>query len=517
MKKLFSLLPAALFFAVLPLSLTSCGGSDDDDVVPPTPEATFSDKTITVGDVTFKMVAVEGGTFQMGVENYSDDEAPVHSVTLSNYYIAETEVTQALYKAIMGENPSEFKGDKLPVESLHWGDIQTFIAKLNALTGLTFRLPTEAEWEYAARGGNKSQGYKYSGSDNIAEVAWFIDNSNDRTNEVATKKPNELGLYDMSGNVMERCSDSYDPNYYASSPATNPQGPTTGNRRVVRGGCFWAIPTGCRMTLRYKQYPFDKENDTGFRLAITTLPSSEVSVEGYYDAKYSKEVLSVNGVTFKMQSVQGGTFYMGSDDADAEADAKPVHAVTLSDYYIGETEVTQALFKAVMGDEYPSFIKGDNLPVNKVTWDEMQVFIKKLNELTGRTFRLPTEAEWEYAARGGQKSRGYKFSGSDDINLVAWYNGGSSLQEVALLSGNELGLYDMTGNVLEFCSDWYSPTYYLSSPPVNPQGPPSGTERVGRGGDWNEMESRCTVTYRQRVITGGASVGWGCRLALSQL
>ena len=143
-----------------------------------------------------------GATSEQG-EYANDLEKPVHKVTLSDYYIGKTEVTQALWEAVMGNNPSAFKGENLPVECISWNDCKEFISKLNALTGKTFRMPTEAEWEYAARGGSKSRGYKYSGSGNIDEVAWHKDNSEEKTHEVGTKRPNELGIYDMSGNVGE--------------------------------------------------------------------------------------------------------------------------------------------------------------------------------------------------------------------------------------------------------------------------------------------------------------------------
>ena len=179
-----------------------------------------------VEGVSFDMVEVRGGTFRMGAtsEQGSDadsDENPVHSVTLSGYYIGKTEVTQALWKAVMGSNPSEFKGDNLPVEYVFWYDCQEFIRKLNALTGQDFRLPTEAEWEFACRGGNNSRGYKYSGSDCIDDVAWYVDNSGSKTHPVATKLPNELGIYDMSGNVDEWCNDWY--GYYSRGAQTNPK------------------------------------------------------------------------------------------------------------------------------------------------------------------------------------------------------------------------------------------------------------------------------------------------------
>ena len=230
-----------------------------------------NDVTTTVNGVSFKMINVEGGTFRMGSNDSEadSDEKPVHSVTLSDYYIGETEVTQELWEAVMGSNPSGFKEPKNPVEIVSWDDCQEFIKKLNELTGKNFRLPTEAEWEYAARGGNKSRGYKYSGSDNIGDVAWYWDNSSKEPHPVGTKSPNELGIYDMSGNVWEWCSDWYGD--YSSSSQTNPTGPATGSYRVNRGGSWYYSARICRVADRYSYTPGYRYNFLGFRLVCSRL------------------------------------------------------------------------------------------------------------------------------------------------------------------------------------------------------------------------------------------------------
>ena len=222
-----------------------------------------------VNGVKFVMVPVEGGTFMMGAtaEQGSDaesDEKPSHSVTLSSYYIGQTEVTQELWTAVMGKNPSGFKGDNLPVETVSWKDCQEFIAQINKITGKRFRLPTEAEWEYAARGGNKSRGYKYSGSNNIDDVAWYKNNSNSKTHLVGTKTPNELGIYDMSGNVYEWCQDWY--GAYSSSAQTNPKGAASGSGRVGRGGSWNYSARGCRSSDRHNFTPSIKYLTLGLRL-----------------------------------------------------------------------------------------------------------------------------------------------------------------------------------------------------------------------------------------------------------
>ncbi|MBQ9640595.1 MAG: formylglycine-generating enzyme family protein [Bacteroidaceae bacterium] len=243
----------------------------------PQPSGTI---TYTVKGVSFKMVSVSGGTFKMGAQktsssssNYDadayDNEAPVHNVTLSDYQIGETEVTQALWVAVMGSNPSNWLGDNLPVETVSWNDCQEFITKLNAATGMTFRLPTEAEWEFAARGGTKSQGYKYSGSNTLGDVAWYTENSSSKTHAVGTKQANELGLYDMSGNVWEWCSDWY-ASTYDSSAQSNPTGPTTGSSRVRRGGSWYNNSGSCRVTYRNFNTPTISSYYNGLRLALSS-------------------------------------------------------------------------------------------------------------------------------------------------------------------------------------------------------------------------------------------------------
>ena len=225
----------------------------------------------TVNGVSFVMVPVEGGTFKMGALNTSPDTStsckPQHSVTLSDYSIGQTEVTQELWVAVMGENPSLHKGNlQYPVEYVTWTKCQEFISKLNEMTGMHFRLPTEAEWEYAARGGKYSQDYKYAGSNTLAEVAWYNYNSDGQSHPVAQLKPNELNLYDMSGNVREWCQDWYAA--YTSAAQTNPAGPATGSFKVYRGGSFDASYKECFVTFRYQREVSYRVGYLGLRLAL---------------------------------------------------------------------------------------------------------------------------------------------------------------------------------------------------------------------------------------------------------
>lgn len=409
------------------------------------------------------MIYVEGGTFQMGATKEQQDKAhsnefPVHDVTLSSYYIAKYEVTQELWQTVMGYNPSENKGDNLPVENVSWDDCQVFLSKLNALTGKEFRLPTEAEWEYAARGGIRGGRYSYSGYGwgDIEDYAWcwknsgdrllqgddeewdstMIVNNNCRTHEIGTKKSNSLHLHDMSGNVFEWCQDWFGD--YTETNQTNPKGPSSGDVRIVRGGSIFNKIWYCRVSFRAGLNPIDKFNNLGFRVALSnSLPKITTEIQFIID---------------NMVLVKGGTFLQGSSSNEGDVPNYSSNQVTLSDFYMSKFEVTQKQWKAIMVNN-PSHIKGDDLPVESISEEECKEFIRKLNAITGKGFRLPTDAEWEYAACGGNYSKHYKFSGSNDKDLVAWNKSNSekSTHPVGKKRPNELGLFDMSGNVGEWC------------------------------------------------------------------
>ena len=250
-----------LFVIYMSLSLSMAGQTG----------GAVSNKKYTVNGESFVMVDVQGGTFTMGAiddcdYDVFDNEMPAHQVTLSSYSIGQTEVNQALWTAVMGDNPSHFKYRELPVENVSWDDCQMFISKLNSLTGLQFRLPTEAEWEYAARGGKKSKGYRHSGSDNLNLVAWYDDNSDLKSHSVGTKFGNELTICDMSGNVWEWCQDYYA--NYSSDAQSNPKGPANGSKRVIRGGCWINTARYCRVSHRLDANPDFADYNVGFRLAL---------------------------------------------------------------------------------------------------------------------------------------------------------------------------------------------------------------------------------------------------------
>lgn len=232
-------------------------------------------QTFKANDVQFNMIRVDGGTFTMGLsseETYiTNRDKPAHKVSVSSFFIGETEVTQALWMAIMNNNPAEIKGDLFPVENVSWNDCQTFIRKLNAATkdqlpeGCEFRLCTEAEWEFARRGGIKR---KYNPSATVDDVAWYNENSEERPHRVALKRPNELGIYDMSGNVSEWCRDGYDRDYYKSSPSMNPCNYTESSKRVNRGGSYYNNSMECQASSRYALEPANRSQYIGLRLAL---------------------------------------------------------------------------------------------------------------------------------------------------------------------------------------------------------------------------------------------------------
>lgn len=452
------------------------------------------------------MVYVEGGTFMMGStpEQGNDDSLfpemkPIHEVTLSSYYIGKYEVTQEEWVAVMEYNPSSFQGARKPVENISWRDCQKFINKLNKVTGLKFRLPTEAEWEFAARGGNHSNSTRFSGDNDIKTVAWCGGNSGRKTHNVGTLVPNELGIHDMSGNVNEWCQDWY--GKYSSVSQTNPQGPSSGSHRIHRGGNYLVLlDDGFSTSFRTDDSPGYHNETIGFRLAISQIDSDEdVSTQSSNKLEEQVRKADLNNILKNLISnmvyVQGGTFIMGTVKASSEVvGINTAHKVTLSSFNIGKFEVTQEEWEAVM-DNNPSEHVGAKKPVENVSWHDCQAFINKLNELTGRNFRLPTEAEWEFAAHGGKYR--YKYAGGNVLNSVAWYewNSGSCTHDVGTKSPNGLGLYDMSGNVSEWCKDWYS--YYTSSDQIDPEGPSFEVSfRVARGGSWCDDSEGCGVSNR---------------------
>ena len=475
-----------------------------------------------------EMVLIPAGKFMMGSpvsETGRANNETQHEVTLTKpFYMGKYEVTQDQYEAVIGNNPSkEANGAKFPVTNVSWEDCQEFIKKLNAKTNGGYRLPTEAEWEYACRAGTSTA---YSFGNSLTEADANFGGS--RTKAVGGYKINVFGLYDMHGNVWEWCEDCYGD--YPAGAVTDPKGPETGERRVLRGGSFDNSGSLARSSFRIIFSPSNRFSTGGFRLARTAdikaavvqpepkpdpaavMPATgNVLVAPFSEAKAKEVQKSVakslqkeveenadlgKGIKLEIVLIPAGKVMMGEPGKD--------HEVTLTKpYYMGKYEVTQEQWEGVMGYN-PSRVKGAKLPVTVVSWEDCQEFIKKLNAKTNGGYRLPTEAEWEYACRAGTTTA-YSFGDSltkSDANID-----GDSIKAVGSYKPNAFGLYDMHGNVWEWCEDWMAD--YPAGALTDPKGPGTGTSRVLRGGSFffNESFARSSVrvnyTPTNRLSTDG--------------
>ena len=479
--------------------------------------------------IKLEMVLIPAGVFKMGSPASEPGRQPnetQHEVTLTKpYYLGKYEVTQEQWQSVMGNNPSiSTKGAKLPVTDVSWLDCQEFIKNLNSKTNGGYRLPTEAEWEYACRAGTTTA---YS-----MEVIYKFANYNGgpagSTNEVGSYKPNAFGLYDMHGNVREWCEDwKVD---YPADAITNPKGPEIGTYRVLRSGAFNSNISEIRSSDRYLYgVPTSGFNGSGFRLArtvankigsgpttpkpdpVAVMPAAgKLLVSPFTEAKAKeaqKEVAKSlqkeveekedlgKGIKLEMVLIPAGKFMMGSPASETGRGSNETqHEVTITKpYYMGKYEVTQEQYEAVMGNN-PSSNKGAKLPVTYVSWNDCQEFIKKLNAKTNGGYRLPTEAEWEYACKAGTTTA-YTFGDSltkSDANSGAGPEG--RLISVGTYKANAFGLYDMHGNVWEWCENWYRD--YPAGAVTDPKGPGTGTSRVLRGGSFSYLGSKARSSYR---------------------
>jgi len=488
----------------------------------PVPEPGENFSTLLPGGVSLDMNWIKPGTFFMGSptdELGRFDSEFLHVVTLTKgYWMGKFEVTQAQYEAVMGTNPSKWKGGDLPVETVSWNDAMAFCAKLTEQEkaagrlpqGYEYTLPTEAQWEYACRAGTatalnngKNLSDKYECPE-MDEVGWYDGNAAHKTHPVGQKKPNARGLYDMHGNVAEWCSDWYKEDYYLISPETDPTGPETGDYRVNRGGSWYTYATSCRSANRSNGSSTDAYNFTGFRVALVYNPNITIPL--------------AEGVDLDMIWIEPGTFIMGSpEDELGRDDDENQHEVTLTQsYWLGKYEVTQAQYEAIMGTN-PSSFKGADLPVEMVSWDDAMAFCSKLTaseKAAGRLpegyeYTLPTEAQWEYACRAGTTTAlnsGKNLSDKEqcsEMDEVGWYyyNSDSKTHPVGQKKPNAWGLYDMHGNVGEWCLDWY-PGY-------------EGSDRVIRGGSWGSFAFNCRSAHRNYNCPSFYYINFGFRVALA--
>ncbi|MCY2968670.1 MAG: formylglycine-generating enzyme family protein, partial [Planctomycetota bacterium] len=413
---------------------------------------------------TLELKWIQPGTFLMGSpeddEGRSKDEGQ-HQVTLTQpFFLGVTEVTQGEYVEIMGgENPSGFKnvGMLAPVESVDWEQATEFCKKLTALErragrlpeGWEYRLPTEAQWEYACRAGTTSE-FSFGESEKLLpEFAWYIANSENTTHPVRTRKANSLGLFDMHGNVDEWCQDWYDD--YKAGAVTDPAGPGKGSYRVVRSGSWGVSAQVCRAAFRGRVAPSNRNYSLGFRVAA--VQQSDPGKEPSRDA--------ASGAT-ELVFVPPGQFEMGSPEGQGEYSRDQLlHRVKLSTgFYLAKREVTQAQYEAIMGKK-PSDLPNDfaeskpSAPVEGVSWDDAQEFCQKLTGRdsvsgvlpNGYVYTLPTEAQWEYACRAGSITA-FTFGNNEmQLDEFAWYrrNSNAEAHPVGERTPNAFGLYDMHG------------------------------------------------------------------------
>ncbi len=502
---------------------------------------------IITNSIGMKLAPIPAGEFMMGASpgdpHVLPPENPSHLVRIPTpFYMAIHETTQEQYQRVMSTNPSAFsnlgaeKGKVagmdtkgFPVDTVSWTDAVEFCRKLSAFpeerrAGRTYRLPTEAEWEYACRAGtNTLFHFGNELTTRLANIEGKFASGDSpewptlhRTTRVGSYPANAFGLHDMHGNVWEWCNDWYSPAYYANSVGADPTGPASGEGRVCRGGSFQKLPAPClewRSSNRGAMFPNEKHYVYGFRVVCLL----------------SKPEGITNSIGMKLARVSAGEFMMGAgnDEPGAQPSEKPQHRVRITKaFYMGINEVTQEQYQKVMGKNPSWFsengggkdkLKQDSIadtrgfPVETVSWDDAVEFCRRMSALpeeqkAGRKYRLPTEAEWEYACRAGTTTV-FHF-GNSLSSRQANVNGNHPFADtekgpylerptiVGSYSPNAFGLYDMHGNVWEWCADWYSQSYYENSQELDPAGPVSGKARVGRGLSWDNWAQHCRSACR---------------------
>ena len=556
--------PKGLFAEIAVNRIRVLGGPNaPPPAVGPTPVLPRAGQTIKDCADCPEMVVIPAGSFEMG-SNENADERPVRRVNVPSFLIGKTEVTQGQWKAVMGSNPSRFSqcGDDCPVEQVSWNDVQEFAKRMSQKTGKQYRLPSEAEWEYAARAGSNAKWSFGDVESQLGDYAWYSDNIAVQPQRVAQKKPNSFGLYDIHGNVLEWVQDCYNANY--NGAPNNAAVWATGcmqDYRVLRGGSWYAKPPYLRSAYRSREAPTHRNFDLGFRLArqidkADLAPPGSASQSTAEAAVFEAAVkLAVERVLAEvaqkaaaeraaseaapkptplrtsnlanpgqivkdcadcpeMVVLPAGSFEMGSNE---NTDERPVHRVNVPSFLIGKTEVTQGQWKAVMGSNPSSFSQcGDDCPVERVTWNEAQDFARRLSQKTGKQYRLPSEAEWEYAARAGSSTK-WSFGDSDyQLGDYAWFNANSQnkTQRVGQKKPNAFGLYDMHGNVWEWVEGCWHGNY--AGAPTDGSAWTTGCNsisRVLRGGSWINYPAILRSAFRSRNSPDNRLSYDGLRLA----
>ena len=432
-----------------------------------------------VKGIPIKMVYVEGG-------NLSKDGGQT-SQKVESFYMSQTEVTVSLWNAVMSDR-TEDQPSSLPKTDVSWSYCHDFIEKLNQFTGLSFRMPTETEWEYAARGGRYGHGYKYSGSNDLNSVACY--GQTNGPDIVAQMKSNELGIYDMSGNVWEWCN-----NKCNGDIVHNPKELDYHDEVVVRGGGWFSKPHHCTIASRACQKVTGNYDFIGLRLVMDDAASKDggsgelkCDVVDYADSI----VLKINDFRIPFQYVEAGTFKMGGTAEQKEfaaPDEFPVHKVSLDGFYISKEKLSIP--------EHVCKKLGIRTKYNQFTYEQAQTLIKAIAKASQLKLSLPTEAEWEYAARGGTRSKGYMYSGTNDANC-----------HEGPMTANELGLIGMSEGDSEWTADTYS--QYMGKPQNNPH-VSEGSDYIAVRGGQNRYYNRRRLSGR---IQGSADDNFSIRLVL---
>jgi formylglycine-generating enzyme required for sulfatase activity len=557
---------------------------------------------------------VKSGEFVMGSNDGDADEKPPHRVRINrDFYLGIHEVNQREFRAVKGKNPSQFKGDELPVDSVGWIDSDDFCRRLTEIDrvegripsqGWTYRLPTEAEWEFAARAGSSSKFAHGTSENQLKDYAWYGKNSGGKPHPCGVKKPNAWGFYDLSGNVWEWCLDWYDPNYYGqiAGPVVNdPVNLTPTAGRARRGGS-WNIATNVCVANRDRGLTGDKSGDLAFRVALaqtvaelggdttvvevelppkpsSTPPKPVIAKSERPETVHSEKpandldklISTSTGMEFAL--IPAGEFMMGSSDADVQTYIKadpnfkvayangegPKHRVKITQpFYMASHEVTQAQYQQVVsrnpscfaktgsGSAKVSAMETSRFPVENVSWFDAVEFCIKLSAMDNRSpsylltnikrssgsitsaivtilngdgYRLPTEAEWEYVCRAKSTTPfhfGSQVNG-EEANVNGNFPFGTTSKgpylarttTVCSYQANAFGLYDMHGNVWEWCQDWHSSDYYAKRAEHNPAGPLTGSLRVRRGGGWIDNAQYARAAYRSILPEGrGCNAGF---------
>ena len=535
--------------------------------------ASFSPKEgdVATNSIGMKLVYIPAGSFLMGSsssaaqlareydapEESFTDEFPQHQVRISEgFWMGQTEVTQGQYKSVMNvqpwsRQPRVQEDANNPAAYMTWEDAAVFCRKLSQQEGKTYRLPTEAEWEYACRAGTTTRFSSGDSDSSLDEYAWYSGNSSNTMHPFGQKRVNAFDLYDMHGNVKEWCSDWYDEDYYSNSPSVDPNGPPTGASHSLRGGSWNWPEGGLRSSYRNHYYPVYRGDNVGFRVVHSKSgphvepdrgpERPEVAAEEPVEAAPLPKPGDVvtNSIGMKLIYIPAGSFVMGSRHSEAQltkeynqkegyfASEFPQHQVRICEgFWMGQTEVTQGQYKSVMNAQpwsrNPVVEESANNPAIWVTWEDAAAFCRKLSQQEGKTYRLPTEAEWEYTCRAGTTTRFSFGDSSSSLGDYAWFENNAMFvdQKYAHAVGqkkpNPWGMYDMHGNVWEWCSDWYKEDYYAQAHRDNPKGPTTGTSRSLRGGAWNHGGEDLRCSYRRYSSPGGRHLNVGFRVVRSQ-